>query len=476
MLACCFSSRSTSSAARTLVHRSPCFADAAMGVLANFALPLHFSCVFAVVPAAWGTEQLQTPKCSVLDGDDQGGVGLLQSTAVHVKPPRAASDDLKAVPEVEESWVWHIPPFGNRAMIMFKHRPRWRRPTVIESKFKSTGPALAVLRSTASLAVILSSVAVLIPACGLVLCACACCFARSRCPASPSPDASDAAAARQSILRDAEAAQAGLWPARSAVGRPDLVTLVCLVDILGNIILLFLLSPAHKDSERFALPGLERDKVLSMMLETLSSAIFLLAFGRWEQQRHLVTLWQTLQSLRYFLIRRSIFANPWLFLGAALLLPLVSVVGMVCELSVDHPLRLPPFLPKKMDTYAADGWLGPRISHQIQSKYMRGFVTAVCMAAYSTRVFLVLYIFSSGPQQDLQYVSDQEFSHLVCIAIVVQIASFLPNIIVQTQTVPLNMAQWWSQVEFPQAYRTVRGLNISKDHLVSILNVAKGAK
>ncbi|CAE7254518.1 CSLA7 [Symbiodinium sp. CCMP2456] len=417
-------------------------------------LPLHFSFVFSVVSAAWGTEHLQTPKCSVLDCDDQGGVGLLQSTAVHVKPPRPGWDDLREVPEVEDSGVWRIPPFGNHAMIMFKHRPRWHRPTVVEAKYKSHGPALAVLRSAASLGVILSSTAFLIPGCGLVLCACACCFARRRSPASPSPNASDGGTARESASRDAEAVQAGLWPARSAVARSDLVTLVCLVDILGNIPLLFLLS-GPKDSGTFALPGnLERDKLLSMMLETLSFAIFLLVFGRWEQQRHLVTLWQTLQSLRYFLIRRSLFASPWMFLGVAFLLPLVSVVGMVCEISVDHPLRLPPFLPKKMDPYAADGWLGPRISYQIQSKYMRGFVTAVCMAAYSTRVFLVLYVFSAGPQRDLEYVSDQDFSHLVCIAIVVQIASFLPTSIAQTQAVPLNMAQWWSQVQFPQAYRT----------------------
>ena len=223
---------------------------------------------------------------------------------------------------------------------------------------------------SSKLAVVLFSTAFFIPGCGLVLCACACCFARRRSPASPSPDGLDGGAARQSTSRDAEAVQAGLWPARSAVARSDLVTLVCLVDILGNIILLFLLSPSGQKDSGFAPSGnLERDRLLSMMLETLSSAIFLLAFGRWEQQRHLVTLWQTLQSLRYFLIRRSLFASPWMFLGVAFLLPLVSVVGMVCELSVDHPLRLPPFLPKKwilmlqMDGSAAHKLPNPKQVH-----------------------------------------------------------------------------------------------------------------
>lgn len=89
------------------------------------------------------------------------------------------------------------------------------------------------------------------------------------------------------------------------------------MDVLLNVVFILLLLRRQEGVLE------SPHALLSLVMETLVGSMFFLLFARWDDQRHIITAWQVLQSIRFFLIRRTIYLNPGVFIVSMLLLLLV---------------------------------------------------------------------------------------------------------------------------------------------------------
>ena len=118
-------------------------------------------------------------------------------------------------------------------------------------------------------------------------------------------------AGQASILTDADTNAPALLPPRQKSSWPWTVTFICVLDLLLNLVLVLL----------FAGGKLQTQNILPvLMLETLASSIVFLCFASWDDQRHLITAWQVLQAIRFFLLRRTIYAHFGTYVASLLLL------------------------------------------------------------------------------------------------------------------------------------------------------------
>jgi hypothetical protein len=68
--------------------------------------------------------------------------------------------------------------------------------------------------------------------------------------------------------------------------------------------------------------------LMGILGEQLIMSMFLACFARWEDQMHLVTVWQVLGAFLTISLRRSFYAQPYCLLAAVALLYVQYLVGL----------------------------------------------------------------------------------------------------------------------------------------------------
>ncbi|CAJ1362538.1 unnamed protein product [Effrenium voratum] len=372
---------------------------------------------------------LASAECGTYEESCFGGVALLQSSAKEV---RSSGQALK---KNQAPWS----DFGGLV--------RW---TDVDNLVQRIDPAPATTTSSSLLVRVLVSTAVLVVSASLLapflflLLAAGGTIAQALGWPLSSGKSNVASAAK---VPDSTAT-VGLLPPRAKVSWPWLVTSICLMDVLLNVVFILLLLRRQEGVLE------SPHALLSLVMETLVGSMFFLLFARWDDQRHIITAWQVLQSIRFFLIRRTIYLNPGVFIVSMLLLLLVSSVGVVAELFVDNEVRVPPYEPKKMDfDRPAFGWLGP-YADWVQSKYLRWLITAFFCVADQMVWACFLYMCTSRPEEDMEQVSDDTFKQLVRAAMLLQMVALFPFCFTHLHATYVLVKQWCDQETLLRAYRT----------------------
>lgn len=176
------------------------------------------------------------------------------------------------------------------------------------------------------------------------------------------------------------------------------------------------------------------------------SVLFFWRMARWEDQGHLVTLWQTMYTLEVLVSRQPLYNDVILLSIAFIGLYLTYLVGIYTEFTKRERIRLPPFPYKKRDTEKPRyGWLGQRISRTITGKYPRMFVTLILYCAGLAFSFFTLYAFLVSEVDDLRNLptyknqtlpNNQALTPLMIVAILASLVSMIPTLIVESGAIP----------------------------------------
>lgn len=231
----------------------------------------------------------------------------------------------------------------------------------------------------------------------------------------------------------------GLLPPRDKVPHHARVTLVLKVDLVFRVIACLYLHAWHWpgkrpcwtpyrtpcQSELFTAPPMA-----ALLAEQFAMCCVLAALGRWEDQGHFVTLWQAFGALETFAVRRSLYAQPLLFVAALVLLWAHFFVGVHAELSQRCEARIPPFPPKSADqTKPRHGWLGKRLAQTFKKRILRILVTFFLYLSNFTFPIIVVYGCFFAPMDDLRGL-DRPLEPLLWVAVFGALLSVLPSLVV----------------------------------------------
>jgi len=201
----------------------------------------------------------------------------------------------------------------------------------------------------------------------------------------------------------------------------------------------------------------------AVQIEMMLTVVIFLRLARWEDQGHLVTLWQALYTLEVLVARQAFYNDVTMFSIAFIGLYATYLVGIYTEFTKSEPVRLPPFPPKKNDIERPRyGWLGKTIARTITFKCARIFVTMLLYTIGLTFSIFIIYAFLVSEVDNLRqlpaYMNNEKDIHaltpLLLVAIVASVFSMVPSLIVESGAIPGLVSDMCSNKYASRSYRT----------------------
>lgn len=198
-------------------------------------------------------------------------------------------------------------------------------------------------------------------------------------------------------------------------------------------------------------------------IEMVITVLFFGKFARWEDQGHLITMWQFAYVLVVLATRQALYDEILLLCLAFVGLYATYIVGIYAEFTKLEERRLPPFPYKKNDTQKPRyGWLGKNICSTIQNRMARKFVTAILYFASLAFSIFMMYAFLVSEVDDLRnlktYKANPTGIHvltpLLLVAIVFSVASMIPPLIVESGAIPGLLHDLITFKRASRSYRT----------------------
>jgi hypothetical protein len=248
-------------------------------------------------------------------------------------------------------------------------------------------------------------------------------------------------------------------PARPMVKYPMFVTNVLAADVGGRCVCLWLLvqrymAPSCVDKYGSSCDLLGRVPLTLILLEMAVGVLVLNKFCRWEEQGHMITLWQVMSAAMIMTIRRSLYVEPALFVIAVLMLYSTYFVGLMAEFREDTEIRVPPFCPKSEDVNRPKhGWLGANMANMVQWKPLRVVICCVLQLSSFSRTITIFYFGAISVEDDLRGLMGN-LDALFWANVLAAIIGLFPNFLVQFCTWPDLFKDFVKMKRSTNVYRT----------------------